>query len=795
MKIDANVKPTGDNSDRRHGGSNVSSNISFNGTNYIPRVNMPMRANSYTLQYGKSSEVLGVDPQYTYQLDFAKTKLYQSNVSKAAYGYLHQVSSADDANDNTDYVTDATREKDGPYVNGYQYMYVPSQTYDMYSVSGQGLGGMFRPYRNDIGVINEETQKTTNENLGLKVEYGTHPAVWRVGIDANYGTSTSKSNNWIEDNEFLKNNKYDQNTTKLNEPVYFKYTGESAPVTLRNNFIKYPEPQKVAINRNKKGLVYSSKALNYLKNEDGVNVSPVASTGEREIRNTLVKYIEYKDVFTEGIEPKRKTYYKNSSDVDVQEFVENINPTIRKPHHIAEIINTNTDGTKYVYGIAAYNTKQEEHTFNASDHNLASSTDPAKVRTPNDISNGYIKYAAANDSKSNTSGNDHYYNKTTTPGYAHSYLLTEVLSPDYVDLKGDGITDDDAGTAVKLNYTCATQNYKWRVPYDNFTANYNEGLRINGNDDMGSYTYGEKEEWYLKSIVSKGQIAIFKISKREDGCGVADNNGGIGNTANNKVYQLNEIALYNKYEYEEGLNTTTMISTAIPIKVVHFDYDYSLCKNINNNTGTGDKGKLTLKKIWFTYGNSEKGALTPYKFEYSSGTTNPSYNFKSYDRWGNYQPNNTSLPNSEWSYTNQDKTIADDNAKAWNLETIFLPSGGKIKVQYEADDYAYVQDRQAMEMFKIEGVGKDANFVNHNKLFDDESFKDFKNNLFVYFKFKTEGSTVIDNLDYYKNSIDNLFFNIYTDFPDKSGVTSNEQKDYVRGYINNDNIASSGKCL
>ena len=52
-----------------------------------------------------------------------------------------------------------------------------------------------------------------------------------------------------------------------------------------------------------------------------------------------------------------------------------------------------------------------------------------------------------------SSSRDGYTQITATPSYAHSCLLTGLLSPDYVDVSGDGITEDDLGTAVKFNYS------------------------------------------------------------------------------------------------------------------------------------------------------------------------------------------------------------------------------------------------------------------------------------------------------------------------------------------------------
>ena len=82
---------------------------------------------------------------------------------------------------------------------------------------------------------------------------------------------------------------------------------------------------------------------------------------------------------------------------------------------------------------------------------------------------------------------------------------------------------------------------------------------------------------------------------------------------------------------------------------------------------------------------------------------------KNCDRWGNYKkPHITyglnatdSLPVYEYPYTEQNKEQADKNASAWSLTKIKLPSGGEIGVNYESDDYAYVQNKKAMQMFKI----------------------------------------------------------------------------------------------
>src|SRR5690606_813900 len=123
-----------------------------------------------------------------------------------------------------------------------------------------------------------------------------------------------------------------------------------------------------------------------------------------------------------------------------------------------------------------------------------------------------------------------------------------------------------------------------------------------------------------------------------------------------------------------------------------------------------ETGKLTLRKIWFTYNKNNKGKKNPYVFKYDkdlvdsdgnvTGNNGPTYNNKSYDRWGNYKDplNNPGLSgdklnNMEFPYASQNQTDANAAATAWNLTEIKLPSGGRLKVTYEADDYGFVQNK------------------------------------------------------------------------------------------------------
>ena len=166
-----------------------------------------------------------------------------------------------------------------------------------------------------------------------------------------------------------------------------------------------------------------------------------------------------------------------------------------------------------------------------------------------------------------------------------------------------------------------------------------------------------------------------------------------------------------------------------PIKVAHFEYDYSLCGNLPSNSENAvfvdgvninaNKGKLTLKKVYFTYRTSYMGKYTPYEFNYEKDLdgdgiidNNPDYHFKAFDVWGNYKPIeggcsvNSEATTPEFPFVQQDdRALQDQYAMAWTLTSIDLPSGGQLEIEYESDDYSYVQDKNVMQMFKVVGAG------------------------------------------------------------------------------------------
>jgi len=262
-------------------------------------------------------------------------------------------------------------------------------------------------------------------------------------------------------------------------------------------------------------------------------------------------------------------------------------------------------------------------------------------------------------------------------------------------------------------------------------------------------------------------VAVFVLnaSGRNDALGVVGENGDVEESK--KLKSLNRIELYTKSDLiENGVN-------AVPIKSVHFEYTYQLCKGVPNQISL-DSGKLTLKNIYFTYGKSTKGKLNKYSFNYdeADADSNPNYNSKTYDRWGTYK-NHTGLTGypsiEDFPYTIQEiKT--DTFAASWNLRQIKLPSGGTINVSYESDDYAFVMNRRAGQMFFIDGFSNTSGASATNLLYDGVP------NNFISITVPTAVGTKTELFDLYLTGIDYLYYKCFVDVNHDGGY------EYITGY-------------
>lgn len=766
-------------------GKNASLNraiLGSNGVNYFGQTYTPkIQHNTSSLAYSFSGDAgltlfggyLGggsVGYRYT-------EKILDKIVSKPAFGYLHY----EKGRRQKDVLLDFNREKDGVFLLSNPAIPTPIQTYDLYTVATHAGSYQFRPYYNGNYTVfdNKSANQGHNVSAGGTVGFGN---LFQAGGRLAYTNSNTTSGKWEKDNNFLTAAENVSSIQYDDELISFRPTGDLTDRKINNSYLTAnwgSNVQKITLGNSSTGAAWKNK------NNVTYGFSGPLVKQNRDYRKTVFSYLTNEQAEKHGLNREQLMALSESD-------------TYRKDHHIGEVTITQEDGSRMVFGLPVYNIEQAEVAFS---------------KGPEDPEHAYstklLEYTATDASMQNTNLRDHYYSKDFTPAYTTSHLLTGVLSPDYNDLTGDGITEDDLGVAVKFDYTRHTKEYKWRTPFAQNIANYNEGFQSDPKDDKGNYVYGKKEVWYLQKIESRTMIAIMQTSDRLDGYGVAGEHGGIGPTA---LKKLDKIIIYRKADYFKNQQN------AIPVKTIHFTYDYALHKGIPNhaNHGSGQSatGKLTLRKVHFTYGKNTRGSLNPYEFSYDErliqdgdfpNSTEPAllydyYEHRNSDRWGTFKQGLFNKPemiantreyyeavsNSVFPYSIQkndlveimdydERELSNRFASKWLLNKIHTPTGSEISVEYEADDYSFVQNRRAMQMCFINGTSGNGVYdglINTNKLT-------------IQLPMFLTGGSAADKWDRFKDAylmqedgklMEYLFYKVMVDL-------NNEMKnEYVNGY-------------
>ena len=667
------------------------------GQAFNPTINMPFKNESYSLSPQLGVELWGLQIPIQITGHYTSQKLAASGKKFPAYGFLHSNKGRTDPAA----LLDFNREKDVPYMESTPTLAVPYVTQDIFTANSHLGSSQFKAFSNSSGIFFDSYGTNTSDALALGIEFGAGGGI-KGGADLSYNGSNTVTRKWIVNNDFLPNGDFSKATGLDGEDAYFKLVGEKS--SINKSFldkIAGKDPVKVRTD----DVNDAPKAFGTLvSNTTTYPVNSKIARNIREPRGEMFMPLLAEQAQHFGLDKKINNYALagsgavtcNNGVFGNATGIPRVGGT-HKPHHISEVNVSKHDGTKLVYGVPVYNNEQTDVTFSVG----AAAGD----------ANNMVGYTNKENSKGNESGVDYYFSKETVPAYATSYLLSGICSPDYVDLTGNGISDDDLGTAVKFNYTMVNDKFNWRTPnMRNNTnyANFNKGKESQSDDNKASISYGNKELWYGHSIESKNMIAIFRLGDRNDGYGY-NPNGSLDMSSKQK--KLDRIDLYTKAELIS--NPTD----PVPIKSVHFEYDYSLFNHVPNNIN--DEGKLTLKSVYFTYGKSTAGKENRYYFTYNASGD---FQYQQYDRWGVYKDkalNNSiagvNLDNNDFPYAVQDSVQAKNAVKKWQLSQIELPSGGKIKVEYESDDYAFVQNKRAMQMAKIIGYGQLNNYNNYQE--------------------------------------------------------------------------------
>lgn len=667
-----------------------------------------------------------------FQAGLAGSMNLQANQPSVIYkGYGYQYNPTIDLYDDNDGETYEKRdsksviqadyqiEKESTFNKHDRNLGIPYNTADMFSATGNGVVGGFQFHHNKVGHFHPNflLNKQQIGQLGLEIGIG---GTIEIGFDVGIGFQRTSVGDWddieLEGETDLSLYEFDPEAVPQ-----MRFSGDMG------GEISYSDNDALLYARVGGSLFNRKLNLNDIVSSDVNNISlKTPKTGN----TSFVEYSVYKpDGDLEALfdpSPELLSYINGKAPSDYENL-------------IGQISVINKDGNRTVFGLPVFTRNELELSVGLNGDN---DTPTYLKHAPLNIVKPLTNYTAAG-------------NRINHP-WASTYLITQTTTFDYVDLGGDGPTEDDFGGWTKFRYTQAHGGaswYKYRAPYTGLF--YNRGRLLDKRDQTGSMSSGEKEVYYLKAIETKTHVAFFVTNKttkasvqeafptipestidafligsgndRKDGLGA---NKELYNTDGEKaasdetvkgseyLQNLEKIVLFTKTDFDKPISTT------------YFEYSYEVCKG-TPNTISGLDGKLTLKKVWTEGNGNVKSRISPYQFEYNyfrfspsqiypnpitdkypsitdiyTGLTasmeNPNYNPGQLDSWGYFRPNGADRFRDLQPWVDQQAPVFDP--AAWQLKRIILPSGGEIHVQYEQKDYSFVQDKKAMAMVNLKKI-------------------------------------------------------------------------------------------
>lgn len=671
--------------------------LSFGTPSYAPSVGIPWAGFGLTGTFSFAPGAAGTHVPFGINGSYNFQEVVGGGAWKAANAYGYNYLEGADAL-SRDFSMDFNRTGGGAIHYHTRFLSIPNTTYDAYNVMGQGVGGMYRAHRNEFGMVYDPNVHSSSGSGSLGLEGG--PAI-EVGVDVQATLSVQKSGRWLKDDVFnYGNNAAGKQYSSDYEPFYYRVAGDmAAEATDAYDYMGGADPLRLrrsgynidlALEKSDRAEAVSlSSRDNTLNDRDG-----------RKPRSMLVQPVRNVDLL-DNAGNELLNLYDIKYYAGVNGYLGNTpnTPLVRPSNkQNAGFTVLGNNGVRWIYALPVMNVQQREVICSHDLHNEASCYKNVELLTDQNALNGdegttpKYKHPQTNE----------YLDEKKIPAYAHSYMLTSVVGTDYADVDDIvGPSDGDVGYWMKANYVQTTDQYQWRAPF--FGANYLEGQKNVKDDNNASFSWGERENYLPASIETKTHIAYFYISPRDDARGAHDyiQNENSPNTEKYGAYsyKLDRIELYSKKELQAG-------GTPEALKKIHFEYTYELCPGVENNATGG--GKLTLKKVWFTYEGSSRGALSPYQFSYGDNPNAYAYDYLSVDRWGGYRGTGVDICNAaENPYVPQGtaaKSDLDEYIAAWHLKEITTPSGATIELELERDDYAYVQDKVATQMMKVKSV-------------------------------------------------------------------------------------------
>lgn len=611
---------------------------------------------------------------------------------------------------------DYTHERQGVLDEYDKFIPTPVAMPDQFSVSAQGLAGSFRAYFNEPGQFHQDGidyKVTQGPTVGLEFAAGVSPPYGNLTGGASVAgdlKNTLEMETWGVDGigDF---GKY--------EDIYFAFDGTA---TLDRAYAE-PGSNKAKIRAKKDG---SHKDLTL--NETLNTITP-------HNRLTQTKWIRW------NTRKKSTANFPHDSEIrypyrfcnqDLDPVIAG-SKTLLEDDQIAEFQVVSEKGLIYTFGIpvlevgkvdVSFNHSVEDHSTGLVDYKVVQTKAP-KVNTYLNMSGFGLDDAL--DGFSNVSGT------IRKDPIVTEYLLTSIVSADYVDLTLDGPTEDDLGTWVKFEYEKdfglgVADWFDFRSPM--WGNRFTEGNPADSRDDVASFSFGSKEVYRLKSISTRTHVAKFNCSPRTyDGFAISDLDAAAESESisSNATCKLDNIKLYAKNaDGDEDL-----------LQVIEMDYASQANALVQGINGSGTAA-LTLNGLTIqSHDVIEETDKAHYNFSYAYPETgdfptevqdrygnliaeyddpawneNPAFSFNATNAWGSRKRTASSEfdVHHPWLDVKSWDSLAIDPA-AHCLKQVEMPGGLSAFPQYESSEYRFVQEEPACRMLTLHADSDDETMV------------------------------------------------------------------------------------
>lgn len=440
-----------------------------------------------------------------------------------SFGYMYQSNHVPNGEESSQQMMDYAIESEAPFTSRDRYLSPVFGLHDIFSITGQSIGGSFRLWQKRSGVYHPRSvasrkiQAKIDIELGASIDKITGGTKAIFGNDGTYvssavlndavsigetlGMEASADPNGYEGFDRAKNSVF---ARMSNDPAgSVRYSNDDAPRAdvvsednafndVYNRVNDYPTSYETP---NASSLVTFRTELE--------RAYRLASASRSALPTTEVGTLAY----TRG---KHAVIHSNPYGE-----VTRVPPTLmslQDQSRIGEFTSVTPNGMTYVYGLPVLSRGEKTLQYmgprvqRAYKNHMTHVHDAALKLNPtgDDVDVPVVGY--------------------DRPGmYANSYLLTNIFTPDYVDRTSDGPSRDDLGGWVAFEYRQAAgldfnnmgehNWYRWRIPYSGFR--YSEGQHTSPHDDIAAVSMGYREVKYLHRVDTKSHVAVFVTNKTD----------------------------------------------------------------------------------------------------------------------------------------------------------------------------------------------------------------------------------------------------------------------------------------